>query len=263
MQSVKEIASTFSRHIDSYDGHARIQRHAAVSLAEYIDQLAGTLPNGPVLEIGCGTGLMTMQVIKRFPQRRIIISDASPDMVSFCRTRLQLERAKTGNEIQFAAINGQSLEQPGTYALIVSSFTFQWFTDLCQGISNLLRCLKPGGMLVFSLPLEGSFPEWKQMCADAGVPCTSNQLPDPAALSACAWWHSYPCITRQEDLTLRYSSAIQFFHSLKELGADTQTSDVELFPGQLLRLVRHWDKHSPQGIDITYRVGYGHIIRSK
>lgn len=263
MQIVQEIVSTFSKHIDSYDNCAQIQHHAATVLSKQLPGVVQSVADGPVLEIGCGTGILTRQLLNLLPDRRIVVSDASPDMVSFCRSRLQLEHGSTPPNVKFAVLNGQNIEQPDHYGLIVSSFTLQWFLDLSAGIHNLLSCLKPGGTLLFSLPISGSFPEWQEMCRQSEISCTLNALPKASEIDACAWWHNYQRKLIVEDVTVTYPSALLFFRSLKELGADTNIAAQSNTAADLRRLLKHWDKQYPDGIQITYKILYGSITRSR
>jgi len=262
MQIVQEIVSTFSRHVDTYDTHAQIQHHAAHALSGKLRSALSSLPAGPVLEIGCGTGLLTNKLLELMPDRQITVSDASPDMVSFCRSRLHLQQGATPSNMRFAVLNGQVPEKYNTYALIISSFTMQWFTDLSSGIHNMLSALKPGGQLFFAIPVVGSFSEWQKMCRESGVACTLNALPNIDTITACAWWHDYACHTQEEFVTVKHPSALQFFQSLRQLGADTCTTLIANTGSQLRGLMRHWDEQCPQGVEVTYKILYGSIVKN-
>src|SRR5436305_1256353 len=42
----------------------------------------GELPPGPIVELGCGTGVHTRAIAARWPERRVSGVDASPEMLA-------------------------------------------------------------------------------------------------------------------------------------------------------------------------------------
>ena len=66
------VAKNFSRHVATYDGHAEEQRAGAKALAEYAAQCAEGLVAGPLLEIGCGTGFLSVELATLFGRQSII-----------------------------------------------------------------------------------------------------------------------------------------------------------------------------------------------
>jgi len=77
----------------------------------------------------------------------------------------------------------ESLQQA---ALLSSSFALQWLDEPATQLRHWCSRLRPGGWLALAVPTSGSFPEWHQAAAAAGVPCSALALPEAKALEAVA-----------------------------------------------------------------------------
>ncbi|MFT3966382.1 MAG: class I SAM-dependent methyltransferase, partial [Sphingobium sp.] len=80
----QRISDAFGRAAASYDDAAAPQRQAAALVARLARRqrpgaLAGEAPR--ILEIGCGTGILTRHIRAAWPIAELVVSDLSPDMV--------------------------------------------------------------------------------------------------------------------------------------------------------------------------------------
>src|SRR3954468_13563874 len=98
--------------------------------------------NELVLDIGCGTGLVTDKLIDRLPSGRVIAIDASMNMLITARVHLR-ERA-----VSFARADAAALPFAEIADAIFSTATFHWVLDHPALFDSLFRSLKPGGRLV-------------------------------------------------------------------------------------------------------------------
>ena len=93
------IGARFGRAAARYEAHAPAQR-AARRLAEDIARL--DLPPRPrILEIGCGTGLLTRELARRLGPADWTLTDISPAMLEIAR----LGPAPQGS-VRYAALDG-------------------------------------------------------------------------------------------------------------------------------------------------------------
>ena len=67
------VRRNFEAGAVSYNHHARVQQRVAQQLTEGIAGL--TLPAGPILEVGCGSGNLTRLLRLALPQRRMLVLD--------------------------------------------------------------------------------------------------------------------------------------------------------------------------------------------
>ena len=256
------VAENFSRHVATYDGHAEEQRAGAKALAEYAAQCAEGLVAGPLLEIGCGTGFLSVELATLFPDRELELTDLSPEMVANCRQKIAAAGIEYSN-IRYGILDGEQLECEDRYALIGASFAVHWFADIATGLRRLLRALKPGGHLLCAYPGAGSYREWHSECARQNIPCSANPLPDPTSVAGV--FADQPVKLRQweRELVMRFSSARDFLRHLKRTGAGTPTraDAAALGPAQLRQLLRGWDRACPDGVEITCAIHYLAVVK--
>ena len=97
-----------------------------------------------VLDLGCGSGRLTAELLARLPRGRVIAVDASPSMISTARQQL----ARFGERVAFIESDLLDLELDSVADLAFSTATFHWIQDHAQLFRVLYRALKPGGHLV-------------------------------------------------------------------------------------------------------------------
>ncbi|MBF2000459.1 MAG: methyltransferase domain-containing protein [Synechococcales cyanobacterium M58_A2018_015] len=243
--SIADYKSTVVQHFgdaaQDYDRYAELQRQCAQQLLERIAAQSLHIPDGVILEIGCGTGFVTQALIQTFPHRYLEITDLSPQMIQACQSNLIIPSAQA-DRITFHVLDGEAIRQTEwRYALIVSGFVFQWFTNPIQSLHRLISCLQPGGWLCLSFPGKHSFPEWRAVCHRLNLPFTANPLPNPEQLQRQLPLDAMTRHLETVQFTISYTNAIEFFRSLKRIGADVSRSKMQLSPAQLKQLLRHWD----------------------
>lgn len=245
------IARRFGRRARDYERHAHLQREAAETLFAFAAP-EGALPgSGPVVEIGCGTGLFTSLASAPGARgdRPYLATDIAPEMVAACRSRFA-----GWPGMAFAVLDGQEAafaEPPG---LVVSNLTFQWFADPVAGI---LRLAGQARSLAFSVLVAGSFPQWHGAFADLGRASGLIPLPDEnallAALAALPHLGGLPGARLRHQVlehTRHYESAAAFVHSFRGIGADHPR------PGYRPAPIRPVLKRFAHGMDATARVLY-------
>jgi len=84
------VRTHFDRRATDYDGY---RRNLIVNYDEYysigIDMLACSKAAPRVLDLGAGTGLSTLFLLKRFPDARVTLLDFSEEMLSVARERFR------------------------------------------------------------------------------------------------------------------------------------------------------------------------------
>ena len=259
----KRVAESFSRRVTVYDDHAREQRVAASALAECAGQYAAGLPEGPVLEMGCGTGLLSIELPAIFPGRDLEFTDVSPAMITYCREKIAAAGiAHPG--IRYTVVDGEQLACEEHYAMICANFSMHWFTDLAASLRRMVRALKPGGKLLCSYPGAGSYREWHRECESLHVPCTANPLPDHPSVARAFVHEAVEVRQWEQELVMRFSTAHAFLRHLKCTGAGTPTGQgaPPLALAQMRKLLRGWVEHASGGIEVTCVIHFLAVERS-
>lgn len=102
------------------------------------------LPQGRILELGCGTGGVWVENRSRIPNRcRIVLSDLSPGMVSEAGQRLP-----SGSIFHFAVVDAQAIPFASTaFDVVIANHMLYHVPDLARTLSEVQRILKPDGRL--------------------------------------------------------------------------------------------------------------------
>ncbi|MDX3885888.1 MAG: methyltransferase domain-containing protein [Sphingomonas sp.] len=237
------VAHAFGQARD-YDAAARVQAHAARRLAERIGALS--LPRRPrVLEIGCGTGLLSETLIRRIGLGDWLLTDIAPAMLDRCA-----ERIGPRLDVGFALVDGERPDVEGDFDLICSSFAFQWFADLPGAIGRLKALLRPGGRLAFATMAAGSLAEWDAAHrAATGEAPAMGDYPAPEALTALG------ATVESEYFVDRHADARAFLAGLRAIGAHRPRVPRPPVPAPALR--RAMAAFEAEGAGATYHIAYG------
>ena len=101
------VEKNFSAAASTYDSAASFQRIAAGLFADFIRRHeSGRAPASSVLELGAGSGLLTVHLPVLFPDAALTVSDLSDKMLDVCRAkfsavpRMSFERADFNQELK-------------------------------------------------------------------------------------------------------------------------------------------------------------------
>lgn len=230
----QRILKAFSAAASGYDTAAGFQERIAERLAARLAALP-PLPTGArVLEVGCGTGLLTrhLRAVLR-DEAAILATDLSPAMVARAQAALG-----TDPHLDFAAMDAEAPTlAEGSVGLIVSSLAAQWFSDLPKALAGLARLLAPGGHLMLTLPGAGSFVEWQDAHHALGLEPGTPAFPDAETLRAILPPGGMGRID-SETVIETHPDGLSFARTLATLGAAVpRPGHRPLSPGQLRRVI--------------------------
>lgn len=134
------VKNRFGSVADSYHDNAVAQRIIAERLVEMAPE---DTPRDNVLELGCGTGMLTNAFLKMFPDvKRLTLTDLRP-----------IPAIDFNGELTCMQCDAEALvytQEPASFSTIISSSTIQWFNSQQGFFNNLNRVLCKGGMALLS-----------------------------------------------------------------------------------------------------------------
>lgn len=256
MDIKQNIRRNFARRAGSYDRHADVQRLMARGLMDRIQEL---LPRARrLLEIGCGTGYLTDLLRRNNPQAELVALDLDAALIDQARGRLGPD-----SQVSWLVADGESFSR-GSFDLIISNATFQWFTHPRETLKSYSQVLNPKGCLAFSTLGPQTFVELDVSLSQAAA--AMNLDPKPAIparmfLNSRNWedllalaGFSQVQLTRQ-ILEAHFPTVPEFLKALKATGASNPQPRA-FTPRLLNALIRAYDARFRQNgsIPVTYEI---------
>ncbi|GCD58450.1 biotin synthesis protein [Acetobacter pasteurianus NBRC 3280] len=231
---------------EKYDQAATVQRVAARELFQRIHTcMAGKKPLR-ILEIGCGTGLLTEHLRACWPDADILATDFAPNMLARAKSRL-------GESVSYHQMDAATPDVNGPFDLICGNLIMQWLPEPAKALRTLAEILAPGGVLAVSTLLDGTFAEWQQACAQEGQHAATPVYPELA--NAQNWRPSaFSGGWVEQDIVQAFADGLDFVRHLKATGASTpREGSVPLSAVQLRHVALRFQQ---AGCAIIWRVGY-------
>jgi malonyl-CoA O-methyltransferase len=153
------VKRKFERSTKTYDDNAFAQRKIAFQLSLLIPDWYSANPS-VVMEIGCGTGLLTRRLAAMFPRAAFCLNDIN-DKIEEILPQL----FPRGNYI-FLSGDAQLTEFPSNVSLVLSSSVIQWFDNLHIFSDKIYRSLANGGYAFISTFGRNNLKEVKSLTGE-------------------------------------------------------------------------------------------------
>ncbi|MER6178030.1 trans-aconitate 2-methyltransferase [Streptosporangium sp. NPDC001681] len=167
---------------------------------------------GYVVDAGCGTGELTAELARRWPDARVHGFDSSPAMI---------EKAPAGGSLSFSVDDVTRWRPERPVDVIVSNAVLQWVPDHRELLPRWVEALAPDGRLAFQVPGNFDAPShalvrelcrtrWRDRLGDLARP---SLVDDPAgyhdllARLGCrvdAWETTYLHVLPGDDAVLSW-----------------------------------------------------------
>lgn len=119
-----------------------------------------------ILDLGCGPGLLSIEILKQISDATVIGIDPLIKMLMLAK-----ENADTSDIQIFEPLRGVSEKIPlkdKSIDIIVSRFSLPYWKQPQESFSEMNRVLKPKGRIIFE-GLNGNFPRWKLFGIKVGM----------------------------------------------------------------------------------------------
>ncbi len=162
--SVREV---FDRTAKDYD---RARRQLVPCFDDFYDTVLKRLPYQAddafsVLDLGAGTGLLSLFIAQTFPHAQLTLVDVSPQMLTIAQ-----ERFSAGDQrVQFLTGDFAQLPLTGSYDVVVSALAIHHLPgeEKFQLFKKVYNWLRPGGVFVNADQIIGPTPAIEQQYRQA------------------------------------------------------------------------------------------------
>ncbi|QRN03184.1 malonyl-ACP O-methyltransferase BioC [Legionella sp. MW5194] len=263
MNLKNEISNSFNTHAGEYDRAAKIQHEIGNRLFERLDYLK--INPRYVLDLGCGTGIFSRLLKKRYADAHIIGIDLAENM-------LKEARKKQGWRRKWALVNADMTALPfpdGLFDLVFANQAIHWVSPLKDVMREINRVMSPDASLLFSTLGPDTFKELKQAWAGVDSHAHTNTFADMHDVGDCLLAeHFLNPVVDMECITVHYSSLKALVDSLKAQGVrNINQARNKGLTGKGARQAfeaAYQQRCTDQGkYPLTYEVVYGHAFKGQ
>ena len=220
------MASVFDEWANIYDA---VYSYVRDDIPFYVEE--ARISDGPVLELGCGTGRVTVPIAESGAE--VVGVDSSAAMLDVARGKARRAGlAAPGLELVQADMRDFSLDRRFQLAVI----PFRGFLSLLSvedqtaALVNIARHLAPGGRLV----LNFFVPDLDMLVQDGDTPYHLRDVTEPEAGRRLVLWHQSTHDNHNQIVSTRL-----IVEELDDDGAMTS----RLYRDFQLRYVHRWEMH--------------------
>ncbi|HVC49621.1 MAG TPA: malonyl-ACP O-methyltransferase BioC [Burkholderiales bacterium] len=261
-----EVRRSFSRAASTYDANAVLQREAGQRLFDRLDFIVHSPKR--ILDLGCGTGLGSFWLAKRYPYSEVLALDLAMPMLDQLNNRAGFWDWLNPNSLlrRIHPICGDMDALPfrsGEVDMIWSAFALQWSVDLDATLAEMYRVMKEGGLLMFATFGPDTLVELRKIFAKLdGLPHVSQFIDMHDVGDALIRAGFVTPVMDMEYFTLTYKDVKTLMRDLKDLGAHNAAHGrMRGLSGRgwLARITEEYEFLRREGLlPATFEVVYGH-----
>jgi malonyl-CoA O-methyltransferase len=260
------LRAIFEQQAARYDQHAVLEREVAARLLER----ASFQQREPqrIIDLGCGSGYCAAELKRRYRKAEVVGLDFALPMC-----RLAVSKSGFMRPVRVVCANVSSLPFANRCAdLLVANLSLQWTADLPALFNGLRQVLRPGGLLLFSLPGTDSLKELKRATASAGLNAGMREFPDMHDIGDALLVAGFRNpVMDAEMITLTYPGMQELLDELEAQGGASYFLDFNELRSHLGPLAAHYPVQAgagawPMGWEIVYGAAFapdeGQPVRS-
>lgn len=248
----------FERAADSYDAAAVLQREVGDRLLERLAYVK--MQPQRVLDIGCGTGVLTEQLLQHYKKATVLGVDLAESMA-----RRTAQRGGWFRKPKTLSADASALPfAAASMDMLVSNLMLQWCNDLPQAFTEWGRVLRPDGLVMFATFGPDTLKElraaWQQVDGHSHVSQFVDMHDVGDALLQAGFRDP---VMDMERITLTYDAVPDLLRDLKAIGANNATAGRARGLTGKARMQAFYQayehfKHDDGQYPASYEVVYGH-----
>ncbi len=246
---MSQVRLAFNKASAQYNKHAFLQQEIASRLDEKLEVI--TSASNVILDLGAGTGLLSIPLKKRFPDSQIICLDFAQHSLKHNPSTHKI--CANANHLPLA---------DNSVDIAISSLMMQWCPDLNQLFSEVHRVLKNDGLILFSTFGPDTLKELKKSWSVVDNKPHVNPFTDMHDIGDQMLNAGFQSpVMEMEKLTLTYQTVTDLLKDLKAIGAQSVGNRSKSLTGKnkFQLMITMYESYRQAGkLPATYEVIYGH-----
>lgn len=174
-----------------------------------------------ILEIGCGTGLLTYRMVNMFPEVYITAIDIAPTMIDICRCLF-----KENPYVNLICIDFLEFKPDRKFDLICSTSALHWVRPLTAAVVRVKELCYAGTFFVGSIMIKGTLCELKTLKEEIIGKRLDDNLPDKEDfLNTLKKNNFYLVFFETEDIQIKALDCVQLIRRLHNQGVTALTDN--------------------------------------
>ncbi|MGE4349645.1 MAG: malonyl-ACP O-methyltransferase BioC [Candidatus Berkiella sp.] len=256
--SKKEVIASFNKAAFHYEAHAFVQNVIGARLLERLSFITSSFTD--ILDAGCGTGHFLQQLRKLYPKSNITGVDIAQEMLAQAQNKKSAWLQKKPTYVH-ADIETLPFED-NQFDLIFCNLVLHW-SDLERALESFKRVLKPGGMLLFTIPGPDTLFELFK---------AFEKIDNFSHVNSFLDMHDYGdhlqklqfqnVVMDMEKIVFEYDSVWQLLKDLKYTGVRNihQNRRQQITPRSHLDKLAETYRRQDNKYPVTFEVVFGHAI---
>jgi malonyl-CoA O-methyltransferase len=266
--------ASFGRAAETYDAAAILQKQVREEMLSRLDLVK--LNPQTILDAGCGTGLASHALQKRFTKSQVVSLDFALPMLQKTRSTNpnngligQVKNLLGGAKQNLLCADIESLPLANaSVGLVWSNLAIQWCNDLDAALQEFHRVLQPESLLMFSTFGPDTLKELRVATSGHNSTTSVSRFLDMHDIGDAMVRAGFSApVLDVERFTLTYDDVKSVMRDLKSIGAHNATDGRArglLGRGFLQNLEANYEQFRVDGkLPATFEVVYGHAWRGQ
>lgn len=207
MNTKEKIRQYFNKAKTSYDQNCQLQMTIGQQLISLIKQ--NNIPINSIIDIGCGTGIVTKQLAEEIYYREFHAIDIADQLLFIAKKRLQAFHIDA-----YELDMDHLFKIDRTFDVVFSNMSLHWSQHVLSTFNIISNIINKNGLFVFSIPLQGTFPELRNHFA-------IHPFVDGMIIEKQLSQIGYDVLTSKiEKIVLSFPNTITALKSIKNVGAN-------------------------------------------
>ncbi len=261
----EKIKKHFSQAAAFYDNSALFQKRYGERMLKEV--LRREKSPDRILDVGSGTGRLSLQLSTIYPRAVILGLDLAGGMVSYAEGRKT--KANLTN-LFFGQAEAEYLPLPNSsFDVVISNLTYQWVEDLSTAFHEVFRVLRKGGSFYFTTLGKGSLQELSFSFAEAHRRLKIPSFPHGQEfiredelkrfLREANFSHPKTSLSREKNC---YPDVIGLLRWLKKVGANNALEEMSAAgrsPGLIREMIKIYEENyrTNESIPASFQVILG------